>query len=94
MESTSANWQNHPNNKPDIIISGNEKGACMLTDVAIPGDRNGIKKEAEKILNNKDITIKLHDVECKNKSDTSNNRANVTISESSRKYLKQRFWKA
>jgi len=39
-----------PNNKPDIIISENEKAKCMLIDVAISGDRNVIKKEAEKIL--------------------------------------------
>jgi hypothetical protein len=38
-----------PNNKPDIIIRDNEKGTCMLIDVAIRGDRNVIKKEAEKI---------------------------------------------
>ena len=46
-----------PNNKPDIIISDNEKGTCMLIDVAIPGDINVIKKEAEKILKYKDLTI-------------------------------------
>ena len=33
-----------PNNKPDIIIRGNEKGACMLIDVANSGDTNVIKK--------------------------------------------------
>jgi len=33
-----------PNNKPDIIIRDNEKGTCMLMDVAISGDRNAIKK--------------------------------------------------
>jgi len=33
-----------PNNKPDIIIRGNEKGTCMLIDVAISGERNVIKK--------------------------------------------------
>jgi len=33
-------------------------------------------------------------VECKNKSDISKNRATGTISESSRKYLKQHIWKA
>ena len=38
-----------PNNKPDIIIRDNEKGTCVLADVAISGDRNVIKKEAEKI---------------------------------------------
>ena len=39
-----------PNNKPDIIIRDNGKRTCMLIDVAISGDRNVIKKEAEKIL--------------------------------------------
>ena len=43
-----------PSNKPDIIIRDNEKRTCMLIDVAIPGDRNVIKKEAEKILKYKD----------------------------------------
>ena len=38
------------NNKPDIIIRDNEKGTCMLIDVANSGDRNVIKKEAEEIL--------------------------------------------
>jgi hypothetical protein len=44
-------------NKPDNIIRDNEKGICMLIDVAISGDRNMIKKEAEKILKYKDLTI-------------------------------------
>jgi hypothetical protein len=48
-----------PNNKPDIVISDNEKGTCMLIDVAIPGDRNVIQKEAEKILKYKDLTIEI-----------------------------------
>jgi hypothetical protein len=39
-----------PSNKPDIIIRHNEKGTCLLIDVAITGDRNVTKKEAEKIL--------------------------------------------
>ena len=64
-----------PNNKPDIIIRDNEKGTCMLIDVAISGDRNVIKKEAEKILKYKDLTIKIQRIwNVKNKSDTSNNR--------------------
>jgi hypothetical protein len=33
-----------------IIIIINGKGTCMLIDVAISGDRNIIKKGAEKIL--------------------------------------------
>jgi hypothetical protein len=35
-----------PNNKPDIIIRDNKKGTGMLTDVAISGDRNVIKKRS------------------------------------------------
>ena len=46
-----------PNNKSDIIICDNEKGTCMLIDVDISGDRNVIKKEAEKILKYKDLTL-------------------------------------
>jgi len=56
-----------PNNKPDIIIRDNEKGTCMLIDVAISGDRNVIKKEAEKIL--KLYNRNTAHVECKNKGD-------------------------
>ena len=48
-----------PNNKPDIIIRDNEAGTCMLIDVVISGDRNVIKKEAEKILKYKDLTIEI-----------------------------------
>jgi hypothetical protein len=48
-----------PNNKPDIIIRDNEKGTCMLIDVAISGDRNMIKKEEETILKYKDLTIEI-----------------------------------
>jgi hypothetical protein len=39
-----------PNNKPDTIIHDNKKGPCMLINVAIPGERNVIKREADKIL--------------------------------------------
>jgi len=59
VESTSTTDRTIPNNKPDIIISDNEKGTCMLIDVAISGDRNVIKKEAEKILKYKDLTIEI-----------------------------------
>jgi hypothetical protein len=48
-----------PNNKPGIIIWDNEEGTCMLIDVAIPGDRNVIKKEAEKVLKYKDLIIEI-----------------------------------
>ena len=43
----------------NITIRDNEKGTCMLIDVAISGDRNVIKKEAEKILIYKDLTIEI-----------------------------------
>ena len=46
-----------PNNKPDIVSRDNEKGTCMLIDVAISGDRNVIKQETKKILKYKDLTI-------------------------------------
>ena len=47
------NNNNNNNNK------GNEKGTCMLIDVAISGDRNVIKKEAEKILKYEDLRIEV-----------------------------------
>ena len=47
------------NNEPDIKIRDNEKGRYMSIDVAISGDRNVIKKEAEKILKYKDLTIEI-----------------------------------
>jgi hypothetical protein len=31
----------------------------MLIDIAIPGDRNVIKKEAEKILKYKDLIVEI-----------------------------------
>jgi hypothetical protein len=37
-----------PNNKTDIIVRDNEKGTCMLIDVAMSGDRNVIKKKPRK----------------------------------------------
>ena len=46
-------------NKPDIVIRDNGKRTCMLIDVAISGDRNVIKKEAEKILKYKELAIEI-----------------------------------
>jgi hypothetical protein len=48
-----------PNNKLDSIIGDNKQGTCMSIDVAIPADRNVIKKEAEMILKYKDLTIEI-----------------------------------
>jgi hypothetical protein len=39
------------------MICDNENGALVLIDVAISGDRNAIKKEAEKFLKYKDLII-------------------------------------
>ena len=43
----------------NIIIRDNEKGTCMLIYVTISGDRNVIKKAAEKVLKCKDLTIEI-----------------------------------
>ena len=48
-----------PNNKPDIIIRNNKQGTCTLIDVTIPGNRNVIKKEGEKILKYKDLITEI-----------------------------------
>jgi hypothetical protein len=48
-----------PKTKPDVIISDNGKGACILIDVAISGDRNVIKKEVEKILKYENLTTEI-----------------------------------
>ena len=50
MEPTVRTDRTIPNNKPDIIIRDSKQGTCMLTDVAITGDRNGTEKEAEKVI--------------------------------------------
>jgi len=55
--------------------NNNNNNKYMLVDVAILGEINVIKKEAEKILKYKDLTIRnTTHVVCKNKSDTSNNK--------------------
>ena len=45
--------------KPGIVIRDDKKGTCMLIDGAIPGNRNVIKREAEKILKYKDLIIEI-----------------------------------
>jgi hypothetical protein len=47
------------NNKTDIVIRDNKQGKCMSIDVAIPVNRNVIKKEAEKNLKYKDLKIEI-----------------------------------
>jgi len=77
-----------PNNKPDIIIRDNEKGTCMLIDVAISEDRNVIKKEAKKILKYKELTIETQRMwNVKRKAILAIIGASGTISKSFRKYV-------
>jgi hypothetical protein len=75
-------------NKPHIIMRHNQKGTCVLIDAEVSVDRGVMKKEAEKILKYKDLTI---DSQC-----MWNSKTNVitviigatgTISKSFRKYL-------
>jgi hypothetical protein len=78
-----------PNNKPDIIIRDNGKGTCTLIDVAIPGDRNVIKKEVEKILKYKDLIIEIQRMwNVKTQVTPVITGATGTISKSFRKYLR------
>jgi len=78
-----------PNNKQNIIIRDNEKGTCMLIDVAIAGDRSVIKKEAEKILKYKDLTIEIQRMwNVKTKVIPGIIGATGTISKSFRKYVR------
>jgi hypothetical protein len=61
---------------------------CMLIDVAISGDRNVIKKEAEKILKYKDLTIEIQRMwNVKTKVISVIIGATGTISKSFRKYV-------
>jgi hypothetical protein len=47
-----------PNNKPHTIIRNSEKD-MSVTDIVISGDKNVIKKEAQKILKYKDLTTEI-----------------------------------
>jgi hypothetical protein len=47
------------NNKPDVIIRGNEKGTCPVIQISISETRNVIKKEAEKILKYKNLKTEI-----------------------------------
>ena len=77
------------NNKPDIIIRDNKKGTCILIVVVIPGDRNVIKKEAEKILEYKDFIIEIQRMwNVKAKVIPVIIGATGTISKSLRRYLR------
>ena len=51
------------------------KGTCMFIDVAISGDRNVSKNEAEKILKYKDLTT---EIQCMWKVNNNNNNIYLT----------------
>jgi hypothetical protein len=67
----------------------------MLIDAAIPGDRNVIKKEVEKILKYKALNSRnsAH-VECENKIDTGKNRGDWNHFKITRTTPEQRTGKA
>jgi hypothetical protein len=46
-------------NRPDIIIKNKKEKTCTITDVAIPADRNVVRKEAEKKLKYKILGIEV-----------------------------------
>jgi hypothetical protein len=76
-----------PSNKPNIIRD-NEKLTRVLIDVAMSGDRNVIKKEAEKILKYKDLTIEIQRMwNVKTKVIPVIIGATGTVSKSFRKYV-------
>ena len=69
-------------------MGDNEKGTCMLIDVAISGDINVIKQEAEMSLKYKDLTIEIqHMWNVKTKVIPVITGATGTISKSFRKYV-------
>ena len=77
-----------PNNKPDVLIRDNENETCILIDNANSGDRNVIKKEAEKILKHKVLTIEIQRMwNVKTKVIPIIIGATGTISKSFRKYV-------
>jgi hypothetical protein len=77
-----------PYSKRNIAVHGNEKVKCMLIDVAISGDRNAIKKEAEEFLKYRNRTIEIKCMwNVKTKLIRVITGASGTVSESFRQYL-------
>ena len=48
-----------PANRPDIIVHDKEKKSCLIIDVAVPVDKNSVKKIAEKITKYRDLEIEI-----------------------------------
>jgi hypothetical protein len=45
--------------RPDIIVINKKDRTCLLNDVAMPSDRNVIRKEAEKKMKHKNLSIEI-----------------------------------
>ena len=45
--------------RPDILTKNKKEKTCILTDVAIPADRNVLQKEAEKRLKYRSLCIEI-----------------------------------
>ena len=45
--------------RPDIIIKNRKEETCVLTDVAIPADRNVMQKESENKLKYKSLCTEI-----------------------------------
>ena len=46
-------------NRPDIIIHDTHTKSCLIIDVAVPVDKNSVKKKAEKITKYRDLEIEI-----------------------------------
>jgi len=46
-------------NRPDMIIRNKQEETCILTDVAVPADRNVVQKEGGKKLKYKSLCIEI-----------------------------------
>jgi len=76
-----------PNSKLAVINRDIGKRPFFFIHTAISGDRNVIRKEAEKILKYEDPLIQIQRYEeCKNKSDKTRIAETGTISKSRRPY--------
>jgi hypothetical protein len=79
-----------PSDKLYIVTRDNKQGIRMVIDVTIYGDRNVIKKEAEKILKYKDLIIEIQCMwKVKAKVIPAITGATGTISKSLRHYLRK-----
>jgi len=77
-----------PNNNNNNNNNNNGKGTCMLIDVAISGDRNVIKKEADNIVIYKELTTEIQRMwNVKTKVIPVIIGATGTVSKSLRKYV-------